>query len=818
MERSRPSGPGRPNQREHLAALAVLLLLPVLFFFPTILGGEQFMGHDTLQWRAGAESIYDYRAEHDGEEPLWASRMFSGMPAYTIHVFKSVPHLDNLVFDQLRMIWPAVPYWVLLGGLYFLFLLMGARPWAAVFGSLLFGLTTYLPIIIGAGHNIKFIAYSYIPWMLAGYWLMTRHPSRSLWGLFLFTIATTLEFRAGHPQVTYYFVYLFIALYLYDSWRAWTSNQLPAWGRVTALLTAGTLVGFLGTAEQYWRLMEYAPFSIRGGSALGSGGGGLSIEYAFSWSQGILETFTLAIPDLFGGSSGMAYWGDKPGTSGPHYAGVATLFFALIALFRSERPIKWLWFGIALLTLSFAWGYHFPLNELWFHLLPGFDKFRTPEMWLTVTVFSLGILAVLGLEELLSSRSSRLKPYAWPAGILVGFGLLFLIGGPTLLSFEKSQETEQIATQLAQQNNVSADNPQVIRQSRQYVEGRLKPEREALARTDTLRFLFILAILLAWSALWLNRTLSDRLYLGGLILITAADLLTVGHRYINDEAMVDTEQTLTGVIEQSGQPADRAVRERIKDRIPQPRTLPLDDNAFNNAIPSYFYPSIGGYSGAKLSVYQDLLDHALNAGPQGLNFPLLDMLQVHYITTRRELSIPGFEPVFHEDRSWLYQRTEPMPRAWFVSDVRSVDNPREAIMALLPESDFDPRTLAVVESRKDIQVEPDSASSVEILSWTDRRMQLSLSRSHPGFLVLSEIWYPPGWVARLDGEEIPIHKTNYALRGFEIPPGNHQLTLAFEPRSHRAGSRISWVANLVQWILGVGLLIQWIRTRQQGER
>lgn len=818
MARPRPTGPEHSFRRDHLAAMAVLLLLPVLLFFPTVVGGEQFMGHDTIQWRAGAESIYDYRAEHDGEEPLWASRMFSGMPAYTVHVFKSVPHLDNLVFDQLRIIWPAVPYWVLFGGLYFLFLLMGARPWVALFGSLLFGLTTYLPIIIGAGHNIKFIAYSYIPWMLSGYWLMTRHPSRSLWGLLLFAVATTLEFRAGHPQVTYYFVYLFVALYLYDSWQAWKTNRLPAWGRVTALLTVGTLAGLLGTAEQYWRLIEYTPFSIRGGSALSSGAGGLSMEYAFSWSQGFLETLTLAIPDLLGGSSGMAYWGDKPGTSGPHYAGVATLLFALIALFRSERPIKWLWVGIALLTLSFSWGYRFPLNELWFHLVPGFDKFRTPEMWLTVTVFSLGILAVLGLEEVLTTGSTRLKSYAWPAGLLVGFGLILLIGGNTLLPFERTQETEQIAAQLAQQNNVSPDDPQVLRQSRQYVEARLKPEREALAQADTLRYLFILIVILGWSLLWLNRTLPVRLYLGGLILITAADLLTVGHRYINEDAMVDEEWSLTEVIEQSGQPADYALRDRIDGQTPPPRTLPLDNQPFNNAIPSYFYPSIGGYSGAKLSVYQDLLDHALNAGPQGLNFPLLDMLQVHYLTTQRELTIPGFEPVFNEEGSWLYQRTDPMPRAWFVSDVQRVDTPREAMTALLPESNFDPRTLAVVESRRTIQTAPDSTSSVDFHSWSDRRMELSLVRSEPGFLVLSEIWYPPGWTARLNGEEIPIHKTNYAFRGLEIPAGEYQLTLAFEPRSHRIGSRISWAANLLQWLLGAGLLFQWVQNRKAGER
>ncbi|MEX0995314.1 MAG: hypothetical protein WD599_07260, partial [Balneolaceae bacterium] len=161
------------KKQQHGFSLALLFILPVILFHSTIIGGEQFMGHDTIQWRASAESLFEHRAEHDGEEPLWSINMFGGMPAYVIHVSKSVPHLDNMIFDRLRSIWPAVPYWVLLGGAYFFFILQGFRPVISALGAIFIGFTTYLPIIIGAGHNAKFIAFSYIPWMLAGYWLVT---------------------------------------------------------------------------------------------------------------------------------------------------------------------------------------------------------------------------------------------------------------------------------------------------------------------------------------------------------------------------------------------------------------------------------------------------------------------------------------------------------------------------------------------------------------------------------------------------------------------------------------------------------------------
>lgn len=810
-----------PSRTRHILALAILFILPVLLFSSTIVGGSQFMGHDTIQWRAGAESIFDYRADHDGEEPLWAENMFGGMPAYTIHVYKTVPHLDTL-FDQFRVIWPAIPYWVLLGGLHLLFLLMGFRPLQAALGAILFSFTTYLPIIIGAGHNIKFIAYSWIPWMVSGYWLMTRSDRRG-WGFFLFAVASTLHFRAGHPQVTYYFVFLFAGLYLYDSWRHYQKGDLRTWGGVTALIAGSLILALLGVSEQYLRLMEYSPHSIRGGSEIAEVArqGGLTIDYAFTWSQGILETFTLIIPDLYGGSSGMSYWGEKPGTSGPHYLGAVTFLLLLIGALRSHRKVTYLFLGVGLLTLTFAWGYHFPLNNLWFQLLPGFDKFRTPEMWLTVTAFCFTVVALFGLEYTLQRAAAggreAIRQLYLPAGLALGIGVLFLIGSSLILSFENDREKQMIAQQLATQNDIAPDHPQVRQRVNQILETQFKPERRELARNDTLRYLFITGVTLGLILWFLQGKLVGSYLVLSLILIAAFDMLSVSNRYISDSSLVSQELELTEVIESMGSPADHYLRDRISDGVPYPwRVLPLDDNPFNNAIPSYFYPSVGGYSGAKLSVIQDVIDEGLFTGPEGINRPLLDMLNVRYVTSRRPLPLRDFTEIYQEESHHIYENETVRPKAWFVDEVITATSPREAFQLILPQQEFDPVQTAIVESTTQFDIQPDAESDVAVTSYTSRRIDLEITRSEPGFLVLSEIWYPHGWQATLNGEEIPIHKTNYLLRGFEIPPGIHQLELVFDPASHRIGSGLSLAANGLQWLIGLGLLFNSWRRRSDG--
>ncbi|MEX0995345.1 MAG: YfhO family protein, partial [Balneolaceae bacterium] len=219
-----------------------------------------------------------------------------------------------------------------------------------------------------------------------------------------------------------------------------------------------------------------------------------------------------------------------------------------------------------------------------------------------------------------------------------------------------------------------------------------------------------------------------------------------------------------------------------------------------------------GYSGAKLSLIQDVIDEGLFAGPQGLNKNVLDMLNVKYISAQRSLPLSGFTEVYSENDHHVYENEDVLPKAWFVDRIVHAKSPREAFNQILPESNFNPRETATVESDRPLNrfENTDPESKVRVDTYQARRIVLSLDRNEPGFLVLSEIYYPKGWTATLNGEEIPIHKTNYLLRGFAIPAGEHTLELTFNPASHIWGSRISWAANSLQWFIGILLLfVSW---------
>ena len=810
---------GLTDRQQHITALVILAILPMILFYSTVLGDQQFMGYDTVQWRAAAESVIEYTQLHDGEDPLWVTHMFGGMPSYIVNHIDSVHHLDTL-FNRFRNIWPAVPYWVLLGGLYYFFILQGFRPLTSALGSIMIGFTTYLPIIIGAGHNTKFIAFSFIPWMFCGYWLLTRTDKR-WWGFFLFTVACTLEFRAGHPQVTYYFVFLFAGLFLYDSWQYYKNHKITEWGKITALITTAVVLGMLGTAERYWKLMEYSPYSIRGGSAIAdvASEDGLSLAYAFEWSQGILETLTLLIPNLFGGGSDLAYWGEKPGTMGPHYMGSITVILFLIALFRSKKKIVYLFTGIGVLTMTFSWGYYFPLNEFWFNTLPLFDKFRTPEMWLIVTVFCFSVVAIYGLQsamDLVKEGKNGIRKLYTPAGITVGIGLilLLLLFGNRILQFESERERDRISHQVAVHFNMQPDAPQVQQQVSEMINSRFKTERRELAQIDILRYLFIVGAAALLIVMFIRTDIGTGFFLLSLIVISAFDLLSVGNRYISEHTLQPSDLDITDVIENQKRPVDSFIRKNINNPESYPyRVFPMDDNPFENAIPSYFYPTIGGYSGAKLSIIQDFIDEGLFTGPRGINMKALDMLNVKFITSQRQLPLPGYTEVFREDEYRVYKNDMVLPKAWFVEEVKTVRSSRVAFKFIQPQKEFNPEHLAIVETGQEIRSAPDEQASVTIDHYTARRITLSVTRTVPGFMVLSEIYYPKGWIARLDGEEIPIHKTNYLLRGVEIPTGSHRLELEFKPKSHTWGVPVSWAANIAQWCIGIVLLTGYIKRR-----
>ena len=806
-----------PESRQHIVALLILFLIPFFLFTATTIGGKEFQRHDITQWRAGAESVIDYRETYD-EEPLWVNNMFSGMPSFVVSTQRQVPHLDDLR-SFFRGIYPAFHFWVMLAGMYFLLIIMKFRPLSATFGSLMFGLTTYIPIIIAAGHNTKFITLTYIPWVIAGYWMLTRNQKK-LSGLLLFTVALTLNLRAGHPQITYYFFYLLGLLWIFDSWSAFRKQELGAWAKVTGLLILAGVLGLMGHAEKFLALQEYSQYSLRGGSALNNSTG-LESGYAFAWSQGIKETWTLLLPNYFGGAS-PEYWGPKSFTSGPHYLGALSLPFILMALFRQRSKAMYVFFATGTLGMMFSWGGNFSLlNEFAFHYIPYFDKFRAPETWLTLTAFCYTVVAVYGLDwfvDFVSDKKRNLKTLYLPIGI-AGAIAVFLFVQLNSTTFTKPSEVENIANQIAQQNQVNPDNPQVQQRAEQYVNQQMVPEREDKAISDLLRFAIILSLGLGLMYAAFSRKIPLSVALFGFILITMYDLLNVDKRYIPENIIVDNAVTSERILESQRRELDTFIQENIDENSTYPyRVFPLLDNPYSNATPSYFYPQIGGYTGAKLSTVQDVM---YNGGPLDIqrgnfNPDLLNLLNVKYLTYRQGLPLPGFQPVFESDQGVVYENQNVLPKAFFVDSVITVNTPREAFEYLEP-SQLDFATTAVVETSDPLTTNPDTTSSVTVTNYTGPEISIELNRNEPGFLVLSEIYYPAGWIAELNGEEIPIYKTNYFVRGMEIPAGEHQLELRFEPQSRKTGLALSWTSLFAQLLMGGFWVFIWVKNRQTGE-
>lgn len=780
------------SRNQHLAALGFLFIIPFILFFSSTLGGQQYMGHDTIQWRAGAESIIEYNETHD-DIAHWASNMFSGMPATTISHPPQAWNLDTLLKKAFRFLYPALEYWVLFGGAYVMLLLMGFRPLTAVFGSVAIGLSTYIPIIIGAGHNAKFIAYIYIPWIYVGYLLITRSNVNRWLAFFAFCLALTLHLRAYHPQVTYFFLFPLGTLFIADAVRAYKNSTFSAFSKHTGLLSIAAVLAVLITIQLYWSTAEYSEYSTRGGSEI-ENTEGLSQNYAFAWSQGVGELLTLAIPGSYGGSSSDAYWGPKSVTSGPHYMGSLVFLFFVIGLLKSKHKLKWMFLGPGIATLLFSLGENFLLlNQLMFDYFPLFDKFRAPEMWLMTTVFCFGVVSVMGLdwtfEQINMIRGRRGKqPGNWKQALMIagGAGLLLAGVGFAGLSYEKPGERQQLAQQIAQQNQVPVDDPRVSQTVDRFINNELLPQREEMARADSLRFLFLIAIGVA--LIWFagERKISAATAVGVLCILLAADMILVDKRYLNEDALVDGSLSREDVVERQEREIDRFLETNsAHENGWSYRTLPLLDNPFNNAVPAYFYPSVGGYSGAKLGYYQDLLDGAIFSGPNGINSGILEMLNVKYISARGSIQLPGFETAYSDQQGIVIENLSVLPKAWFVDTVETMMSESDVLQRISGE--FEADSIAFTATPLSSEVSSDTTSSAVITEYGPNKISIDLSRSEPGFLVLGEIWYPPGWTATLNGEETDIIRTNYVLRGFEIPAGDHELILTLEPEWYTVG-------------------------------
>ncbi len=797
---------GAPQR--HAVCLLLLCVVSVAFFAPMHFKGRMLLGSDTVNWRATANSIVEYE-EETGEYALWATNVFGGMPAYMITYRNAVPQIDTVLAVLRRVIWPSSHFIILLTGMYVLVVFLTRNEWAGVLSALAFGFSTYIPVILVAGHNTKFIALCFAPWLLIAFVYAVRKGG--VLSALLFAVALAAHLRAGHFQITYYTLFVMLVWWIGEGIAAVRNGGTRAFTRNTVSLLVGGLLAALMVAQPYLAQFEYKTYTTRGA---GPGGtpGGLAWDYAMQWSQGFSELITLVIADAFGGSE--SYWGPKLFTGGPHYVTGLVIFLAAVGAIR-EKSAAARSLGVAgVLMLLFALGSHMELvNRPMFEYFPLFDAFRVPETWLAAFALVAAVLAGIGIQSLIA-QPPRFSLRALVTVAFVSFtGVILLLAVTEGAGFDYAKEGERtnIVQQIARANNVSPQDPRVSQAADDYVAG-LREDRADKLRQDAWRTFIFLVLGGAALALFASGRLPRAAVPAILSLLVLIDLWGVDRRYLSEKNMVRRSPVERNIPQYD---FDRFILERKAETNEPFRVLSLEGSPTQTARPSFYHESLSGYHGAKLRVYQDLLDNLLVTPDGRLNLPVLRMLNTRFIITASP--VVGTTPVFRDEQTGLsvFEIDGALPRAFFVDSVRVVNSSEEA-WAVLTLEDFEPDHVAVIEEPMNLPPDPPNASAeVRLVDISPRRIELSAQTASPRLLVLSEVFYPAGWKATIGGEPAEIHRVDYLLRGVVVPEGTHTIEFVFDPSMHRVGIWLASVATiLVYGLIVIILVLRWVRSRK----
>ncbi|NCA85816.1 MAG: hypothetical protein EOM83_09610 [Clostridia bacterium] len=783
------------NLWPYLAAIVAFVALTLIYFSP-LLEGQKLRQSDTDHWRGMSKEIVDYRAE-TGQEPLWTNSMFGGMPAYQISAIYKGTYLkfvDKIL--KLGLPHPASLVFLYFLGFFILLLILRVNPWLAVLGSIGFAFSSYFFIILDAGHNSKAHAIGYMAPVLGG--IILAYRGKYLWGAALTALFLGLELSANHLQITYYLaliVFIFVIVQAVDSFR---KKMLPGFVKASAVLLVAALLAVAANLPNIWATWEYGKYTIRGATELTSEQenrtSGLDIDYATQWSYGRAETFTLLMANFMGGASGAhpdensatfdelkkvlpaqqataylpyfsLYWGSQPFTSGPVYAGAIMIFLFVLGLLVVPGKYKWWLLAATVLSILLAWGKNFmPFTEFFLHYMPGYNKFRAVSMTLVIAELTIPLLGVLALSAIFDKNMDRkraMKQLFVATGITGGLLLLLLIIGGNAFSFSSAGDARL----------VEAGFPVSLIEA-------LHVDRAALMRAEALRSL--LFILLAAAMIWLAlaKKMKAQFAFIGLILLVTIDMWTVNKRYLNDENF-DAARKIE--VPYTATQADKQI---LADKTPGFRVLNQTVSTFNDANTSYFHKSIGGYHGAKLRRYQELIDAHISKG----NMKVLDMLNTRYFIVADQNKAPA-------------ARLNPgaLGNAWIVGKYRLVDNADAEIAAL---NNFDPATEAIIDRQfanqlQDYRSGSDSAAAIKLTSYAPNELHYSFSSAKDELVVFSEIYYDKGWNVYVDDKPMPYLRANYVLRGMVVPSGQHEIVWKFEPAVYHTGGLVAAIFSII---------------------
>ena len=827
----------------HFIAVAIFLIVSVIYCKPA-LEGKVVLQHDIQGWRGMSQQSVEFKEKY-GYYPLWTNSMFSGMPAYQValdaRTHLLVGYLDNII--TLGLPKPISFFFLACICFYFLCIVVGVNPWVSIMGAIAYAYSTFDPIIVAVGHNTQMLSIGYMPAVLAGLLLLLQ---KKYWvGFGITAFFATLLIGQNHLQMVYYTLLIALIICVCFIIKSYKENETASALKGMGLALIAGILGLACNAVSMMPTYEYAKESMRGGrSELNMPGesenktkGGLDKDYAFRYSLGIPETLTFIVPGLYGGSNGgdeytssskfverfsemgvpednalqyangYSYWGDQPTTSGPVYLGAIVCLLFIFGLVYLKSWHKWWLIAASVLGIILAWGANFSaFNYFLFDHLPFYNKFRAPTMGLVIPQLCFPLTGVLVIDKLFKQNIDFTE--TWKklklTGIITGAIIVILAGFYFSASFTgKSDKTlkDNFRQSVLQQVPQGQQPPPQVQQQADEVSrnliSALQSDRKDLMGSDLLRSIILIALAFIIIYLFIKKKISPVILIASLIVLTGYDLLGVDSRYLNTNKFVedtDFESTFT--------PTEADLQIMKDPDHANFRVFNSSLDAFNDASTSFHHNSVGGYHPAKLGLYNDIITYQLGKG----NMEVFNMLNTKYFIVQNPQT---GKPVARLN-------PDAFGNAWLVKGIKYVDDANQEMQAL---DNTNLRDTAVVEKKYQSQIKqfnvPDSSAYIKLKENLNDKIDYTFHSATPQFAVLSEVYYPFGWDAYIDGKKTDYVKTDYVLRGMYVPAGDHEIEFRFEPKSFTTGRTITIISNIIVFISMLVALIFYIRKKSR---
>lgn len=775
----------------HAGVVLGFALVALLFYYP-LLSGKTLLQSDIRQYQGMSRQLQEHR-EATGEETYWIDNAFGGMPTYQLGA-KFPADVLQPIYSFFRILpRPAHILFLYLLGVYLVLLILRKPRPVALFGSLAFGFSTYLLIILQVGHNTKALAVSFFPFVFGGVLLLLQ--KRWFCGVLMSSLALGMQIRANHYQMTYYLLMLLGLLVLVYGYHSLKNKQTKSFLQSLGALIASGILALGFNATPLLATAEYTDFSSRGKSELKQNADGspkeqstgLDFDYITEYSYGIFESLNLIAPRVQGGGSSEdlgtnhgvydflidngaspnqarefsknvpAYWGEQPILEAPAYIGITVFFFALFGFFSSRGPLRTTLALGALFSLLLSWGKNLSfLTAFFVSYFPLYNKFRAVSSIQVVLEFCLPMLAAMGLFHVFySTQKLELKRFLKIAAIpIVLFALVLLTQG--MLSFSGANDAyfkEIYGTALVSQ---------------------IREARISIFQSDLFRGILFCVLLTSLIYLYQTKKIKRGLALSLVIGLLIIDLIGISNRYIDREAFVSKRFTNAPFRMTA---ADQALlQDQSRFRVYEPQL------GLTGARTAYFHNALGGYHGAKPRRFEELFE----AYSAQQNTGILDFLNVKYILYPEEES-GELKPLLNPNA---------LGPAWMVSEIETKATP-DALLEALKETDF--KTTALVLDHDlpadfSKQYTLDSLAQITLSKAKPDQLTYRVQTTTPAFAVFSEMHYPKGWKATLDGKPVLIINVNYVLRGVQVPANASVIEFRFEPEVIKQGTRLRWLS------------------------